>query len=245
MTRYPAGVALPRRPARYDPAAFPPFAVTVDLVALTVRDDALHVLLVTRAEEPFAGSRALPGGFVQPDEDLPAAAGRELAEETGLRGIPGHLEQLATYGSPARDPRMRVVSVAYLALAPHLGDPRPGGDAAAAAWVPVDRALRTRLAFDHRTILRDGVERARAKLEYTSLATAFCPPEFTVSDLRRVYEVVWGTELDPRNFHRKVTSTPGLLVETGQTVADGPGRPAALYRRGPTTALPPPLTREP
>lgn len=228
----------------YDPREYPPFAVTVDLVALTVRDDALQVLLVERAEEPFAGRRALPGGFVAPHEDLPAAARRKLADETGLRRIPGHLEQLASYGAPDRDPRMRVVSVAYLALAPQLPDPRPGGGAAGAAWVPVAQALRAPLAFDHRRILADGLERARAKLEYTSLATAFCPPQFTVSQLRRVYEVVWGVALDPRNFHRKVTSTPGLLVETGDSVVDGPGRPAALYRSGPAGALNPPLTRE-
>ena len=237
-------VALPPFPA-YDAAAFPPFAVTVDLVVLTVRENVLQVLLVTRGEEPFLGRRALPGGFVRPDEDLPRAAARELTEETGIRRIPAHLEQLGSYGAPDRDPRMRVVSVAYLALAPRLPDPRPGGDASAVSWVPVDEALAEPLAFDHPTILRDGVERARAKLEYTSLGTAFCPAEFTVTELRRVYEAVWGTRLDPRNFHRKVTSTPGLLEDTGYTLIDGPGRPATLYRRGPTTALHPPLTREP
>ncbi|MBX9244741.1 NUDIX hydrolase [Actinotalea ferrariae] len=232
----------------YDAAGYPPFAVTVDLVALTVRDEALQVLLVTRGEEPFAGVRALPGGFVREGEGLLAAAERELAEETGLHAGTGagraHLEQLATYGEPDRDPRMRVVSVAHLALAPSLPEPRPGGDAAAAAWLVVDEALAGPLAFDHAAILRDGVERARAKLEYTSLATAFCTPEFTVSRLRRVYEIVWGTPLDPRNFHRKVTSTPGFLEDTGRTVADGPGRPAALFRAGATTTLHPPFLRE-
>ena len=231
-------------PPAYDAADFPPFAVTVDLVVLTVRDDALQALLVTRGEEPFAGRKALPGGFVRPDEDLPRAASRELTEETGVRRIPAHLEQLATYGAPDRDPRMRVVSVAYLVLAPRLPDPRAGGDAAAAAWVPVSQALTEDLAFDHATILRDGVERARSKLEYTSLATAFCPPEFTVSELRKVYEAVWGVPIDPRNFHRKLTSTPGLLENTGHSLIDGPGRPATLYRRGRTTQLMPPITRE-
>lgn len=228
-------------PERTDAARF---AVTVDLVALTVRDDALQVLLVTRGVGPFAGELALPGGFVRPEEDLDSAAVRELAEETGLHRVPGHLEQLKTYGTPGRDPRQRVVSVAYLAMAPSLPDPEPGGDASAAAWVPVRRALGSSLAFDHHAILADGVSRARDKLEYTTLAAAFCPPEFTVSMLRRVYEVVWGTQLDPRNFHRKVTSTTGFLIETGRSIVDGPGRPAALYRSGPVTMLFPPLTRE-
>lgn len=234
----------PRRRADYRPDDYPPFAVTVDLVALTVRNDQLQVLLVTRGEEPYLGRAALPGGFVRIDEDLPHAAARELAEESGVRCAPAHLEQLGTYGAPERDPRMRVVSVAYLALAPELPDPIAGTDASAASWAPVGRALSSRLAFDHARILRDGVERARSKLEYTSLATAFCPSPFTVSRLRRVYEAVWGVELDPRNFHRKVTSTPGLLVDTGTWVSEGPGRPAALYTAGDATALNPPLTRD-
>lgn len=228
----------------YDPDVYPRVAVTVDLVVLTVRADVLQVLLVRRGEDPWRGLHALPGGFVRPDEDLGAAAERELSEETGLRDVPGHLEQLGSYGDPARDPRMRVVSVAYLALAPDLPDPRAGGDADAASWVPVVDALAGPLAFDHAQVLADGVERARAKLEYTSLATAFCPPEFTVAQLRRVYEIVWGVRLDPRNFHRKVTGTPGLLIETGRTKQDGPGRPAVVYRRGSAQVLHPPLVRE-
>ena len=228
----------------YDPTAFPSVAVTVDLVVLTLRRGELHVLLVERGDEPFRGRLALPGGFVRPDETLDAAAARELAEETGLRDVPGHLEQLRSYGDPARDPRMRVVSVAYLALAPDLPEPAAGTDAADARWVPVARASGERLAFDHRAILADGVERARAKLEYTSLATAFCAPEFTVADLRAVYEAVWGAELDPRNFHRKVTSTPGLLVDAGRTRTEGRGRPAALYRAGDARTLQPPFTRD-
>lgn len=230
-------------PAPYDRGRFA-VAVTVDLVVLTLRAGALSVLLVDRGEDPFAGMRALPGGFVRADEALDAAASRELVEETAVSRLPSHLEQLRTYGDPERDPRMRVVSVAYLALAPDLPDPEAGTDAVGAAWVPVDVALAGPLAFDHHEIVVDGVERARSKLEYTSLATAFCTPEFTVSDLRGVYEAVWGRSLDPRNFHRKVTGTPGLLAETGRSRADGRGRPAALYRRGPATALNPPLTRE-
>jgi 8-oxo-dGTP diphosphatase len=225
----------------YSPSDFPPFAVTVDLVVLTVRSDALCALLVRRGEAPFRGRWALPGGFVRVDESVDAAAARELVEETGVSGL--HLEQLATYGEPRRDPRMRVVSVAYLALAPDLPVPVAGTDAAAASWVPVAEV--SSLAFDHARILADGVERARAKLEYTSLGTAFCPAEFTVAELRRVYEIVWGVSLDPRNFHRKVTGVAGLLEATGETTTRDGGRPAALFRRGAAVGLYPPLVRAP
>jgi 8-oxo-dGTP diphosphatase len=226
----------------YDAAKYPPFAVTVDLVVLTIRDDALCALFVRRGEEPFRGRWALPGGFVRPDEALLAAAIRELHEETGLAT---HLEQLATYGAPHRDPRLRVVTVAHLALVPELPAPVAGGDASQAEWRPVGPVLDDpdQLAFDHAQILEDGVERARAKLEYSPLAAAFCGDEFTVADLRRVYELVWGTELDPRNFHRKVTGTAGFLEPTGRTTAGDRGRPAALYRCGPATLLHPPMLR--
>jgi 8-oxo-dGTP diphosphatase len=229
----------------YRASDYPPFAVTVDLVVLTVRDDALQALVVRRWSAPFEGRWALPGGFVHVDEDVAAAAERELAEETGLRLADVHLEQLATYGDPRRDPRMRVVSVAHLALAADLPTPVAGSDAADARWRPVDALLggSRRLAFDHDRILRDGVERARAKLEYTPLAASFCGEPFTVGELRRVYEVVWGQTIDPRNFHRKVTGAPGFLVETGETTTRQGGRPAQLYRVGDTTLLVPPLLR--
>jgi 8-oxo-dGTP diphosphatase len=220
-------------------------AVTVDLVVLTIRHDALAALLVKRGISPFKGRWALPGGFVLPSEDLGEAAARELAEETGLQDLPVHLEQLASYGAPRRDPRMRVVSVAYLAVGPDLPDPVAGSDAAAARWAPVAELLGSEqvLAFDHAAILRDGVERARAKLEYTPLATAFCPEPFTVTDLRHVYEAVWGAELDPRNFHRKVTSLDGFLVDTGEAQRQARGRPAQLYLPGPAALLTPPMLR--
>jgi 8-oxo-dGTP diphosphatase len=250
-------MANSQSPAGYDARDWPPFAVTVDLVVLTVRDGALSALVIRRGEEPYAGRLALPGGFVRAAESLDRAAARELAEETGLAELPVHLEQLATYGTVDRDPRMRVISVAYLALAPDLPSPRAGGDAVAAAWTPVASILPERfpgspphagspgatLAFDHARILADGVERARAKLEYSPLAAAFCPPEFTVGELRRVYEAVWGVALDPRNFHRKVTGTQGFLIPVGDTTARQGGRPAQLFRLGDVTLLNPPMLR--
>jgi 8-oxo-dGTP diphosphatase len=224
---------------------YPPFAVTVDAVVLTISEDRLQALVVTRGGEPFAGRLALPGGFVDVDEDLGPAVERELAEETGISARGTRIEQLATYGQPDRDPRSRTVSVAYLAVLPDSPEPVGGDDAVEAQWRPVSwlMARRDRLAFDHRVILRDGVERARAKLEYSAIGTSFCPPRFTIADLRRVYEVVWGVSLDPGNFHRKVTSVPGFVQPTGAKVSRGAGRPAELYRRGPNELLHPPLTR--
>jgi 8-oxo-dGTP diphosphatase len=217
------------------------FSMTVDLVVLAIRAEELHVLLVRRGVPPFRGRWALPGGFVLPDEDLRPAAERELAEETGVAGTAGHLEQLATYGAPRRDPRGRVVTVAYLALLPDEPALVAGSDATAAQWHDV--AAPPRLAFDHAQILADGVERARAKLEYTAIGAALCPPEFTVAQLREVYEAVWGAPLDPRNFHRKVTSAEGFVVALGASTGGGRGRPAQLYRRGPADTLYPPLLR--
>ncbi|WP_351233037.1 NUDIX domain-containing protein [Streptomyces sp. NPDC002133] len=243
----------------YDPRAFPPFAVTVDLAVFTVRDGELHVLLIERGQEPYKGAWALPGGFVLPHESAGQAARRELAEETGLSASTAaalHLEQLRTYSDPDRDPRMRVVSVAYTALVPDLPEPRGGGDAAHARWVPHGSHGHppafgrgdphpASLAFDHDRILADAHERIGAKLEYTCLATAFCPPEFTLGELRQVYETVWGVELDRPNFRRKVLTTPGFVevVEGGARLTGGRGKPAALYRAGPANALHPPLLR--
>jgi len=280
--------------AGYDPRTYPPIAVTVDVVALTIRDAELQVLLVRRGEPPFAGRWALPGGFVRPrvmpdgttaEEDLAEAAARELTEEAGPRLRAAHLEQLGTYGTPGRDPRMRVVSVAYLAFAPEMPEPQAGTDAAEAQWAPVatlglpdlglpdlglpDLGLpdlgragaepggtarpvvqrpgtSRKLAFDHARILADGLDRARSKLEYTPLATAFVTEPFTISELREVYETVWGEKLHAGNFHRKVLSVPGFVESTGETTqAGGPrgGPRAKLYRRGDARLLHPALLR--
>lgn len=225
--------------------SFDRFAVTVDLVILTVQRDSLNVLTVIRAHPPFQGRSALPGGFVEARENLINAAFRELAEETGLPRDVGHLEQLASYGDPDRDPRGRVITIAYLALLADPPDPVAASDAAGAGWSPVDPLLAEpkTLAFDHHRILTDGVERARSKLEYSSLAAQFCPTEFTIAQLRRIYEAVWGTRVDPRNFHRKVTGTPGFVVPTDNYTDGDRGRPARLYRRGPAAHLHPPLLR--
>jgi len=217
--------------------AVPRIRVSVDLVILTVRGGQLAALVWRRDAEPYLGRRALAGGFIRLEEDLPAAAARVLAERAGLPGAPVHLEQLQTYGYPDRDPRQRAVSVAYLGLAPDL----PAPAQPRMSWQPV--ALLAEMAFDHARILQDGVERARAKLEYTPLAAAFCRDEFTVAELRRVYEIVWGTPVDPRNFHRKVTGAEGFLVETGCVTASRGGRPAHLYRRGDAELLHPPMLR--
>ncbi|MBL7254314.1 NUDIX hydrolase [Paractinoplanes lichenicola] len=229
--------------AGYDPAAYPSMAVTVDVVALTIRDGRLCVLLVERAEHPFAGRRALPGGFVR-EEALDVAAMRELEEETGVQLERVHLEQLKTYGNPGRDPRMRVFSVAYLAFAPSLPEPESGSDASGAYWVPVEEA--TGLAFDHDAILADGLDRARSKIEYTPLATAFAGDEFTISELRQIYAAVWGEELHAGNFHRKVLSVPGFVESTGETAARGGergGPKPKLYRAGDARLLHPALLR--
>jgi 8-oxo-dGTP diphosphatase len=230
--------------AGYDPHAFAPVAVTVDLAVLTIRQGQLCVLLVRRGAHPYRGKWALPGGFVGAREDLDSAARRELTEETGVDPH-AHLEQLGGYGSPDRDPRMRVISVAYLALAAELPRPAAGTDAADARFWPVADLVDgdgPALAFDHDRILADAVDRARAKLEYTSLATTFLEEPFTIADLRRVYEAVWGVDLHPANFRRKVLSTPGLVIPTGEERSTGRGW-AELYRRGAPTNLHPALLR--
>ena len=225
----------PEAPAGYDPSKFPAFAVTVDVVILTMSDGRLHVLLVRRGVAPFAGMWAIPGGFKRPSETLDEAAKRELAEETGVDSA-SLLTQFGAYGDPGRDPRMNVVTVAYLAVLRDVGGIVAGTDAAAAALIPVADALsgKLKLAFDHARIVRDATDRVRVDLGLTGIATAFVGPTFTVTELRAVYEGVWGVHLDGANFRRRVVAETGWVVPTGRRAQSGSsgGKPAELFRAG-------------
>ena len=225
----------PGVPANYNPAQFPAFAVTVDMVILTMSDSRLHVLLVRRGVAPFEGKWAIPGGFKRPSETLDEAAKRELSEETGVDSA-SLLKQFGAYGDPGRDPRMNVVTVAYLAVLREIGTVVAGTDAAAADLIPVSDALSGNidLAFDHALIVRDAVERVRVDLEQTGIATAFVGPTFTVAELRAVYEAVWGVRLDGANFRRRVVTESGWVIPTGRRARPGStgGKPAELFRAG-------------
>lgn len=222
--------------AEYDPSRFPPIAVSVDTVALNIRDGELCVLAIQRARPPFKGYWGLPGRFVKPDQSLGAAALDGLNAKTNV--LVGWMEQLATFGEMDRDPRMRVVSVAYLAFGPTVNEPSPGYHADDVDWIPVFK-VPVGWAFDHGKIVKAAIERAQSKLEYTPLATRFLPREFTITDLRRVYETVWNRPLDPGNFHRKVKGTTGLIVPTGKRRGS-----ARLYRAGDAGLIYPPIRRE-
>ncbi|SMD20965.1 NUDIX hydrolase [Lentzea albidocapillata] len=219
-------------------------AITADLVILTIRDGVLCALVVERGNDPFAGRLALPGGFLRGEESLDETAARELTEETGLDATQLHLQQVGVYSAPDRDPRRpRVVTCAYLAIAPDLPFPAAGTDARAAHWLPVSEVQRSGLAFDHDEILGDALELARAELQFRTIATAFCAAEFTIGELREVYEAVWGVDLDKPNFHRKVTESAGFVEPSGAKRPSPNGRPAALYRAGGASTLSPPMMR--
>lgn len=237
----------------YEPRDYPSIGLTADIVALTIRNGEFSVLLIQRGDHPFKGRWALPGGFVNPDEDSETAAARELVEETGIDLDKAFLEQLKTYSTPNRDPRTRVVSTAYIALIPELPEPTAGDDAAEAHFfavkdvlAPEDSEDKIHLAFDHEQIIRDAVERAASKLEYTSLAAAFLKDPYTLADLRRVYESVFGTTIHAANFRRKVLSIPGfieLVGEKGESQFEN-GRVADLYRTGKAKILHPAILRK-
>jgi 8-oxo-dGTP diphosphatase len=209
--------------------------VTVDVVILTMSDSRLQVLLVRRGVAPFQGMWAIPGGFKRPTETLDEAAKRELAAETGVDGA-SLLTQFGAYGDPGRDPRMNVVTVAYLAVLRDVGAIVAGTDAAAAALIPVSEALggKIQLAFDHGHIVREAVERVALDLDLTGIATAFVGPTFTLAELREVYEAVWRVQLDGANFRRSVVKEDGWVIPTGRRARPGAtgGKPAEIYRAG-------------
>ncbi len=224
----------------YRPADFPRPSVTVDIVAFSVIDAELRVLLIQRGEHPFKGSWALPGGFVRvgdghrdPGEDLDAAAVRELDEETGLHGDDVYLEQVGAFGRARRDPRMRVISVAYCALirpdlVPRI---RAGGDAAAAEWMRVGALKPASLAFDHHDIIRQALHRVAERIDSTSIARSLVPKTFTIPELRHVHALLEGKEQDPGNFRRKFERMldEGILQQApGKRLTAS--KPAAVYR---------------
>jgi len=204
---------------------YPRAALTVDCVVFGLDEGDLKVLLIQRALEPFKGKWALPGGFVRVDETLDDAARRELAEEAGLQNV--FLEQLYSFGEVKRDPRERVVSVAYYALvklAAH--DTRAATDAADARWFPISQV--PKLAFDHADILATALTRLKGKVRYQPIGFELLPPKFTLSQLQHLYEAVLETGLDKRNFRKKVLGF-GLLVPLKETQMTGRHRPAQLF----------------
>ena len=202
------------------------FALTTDIVVFTIKAGVLQVLLVERGRPPFKGQLALPGGFLRPGEDLDECARRELQEETAVRGF--YLEQLGTFGTVDRDPRERVVTVAYFALIRSDNvELRSGTDAVKATWVPV-KNLPT-LAFDHDAIVVAARERLAAKLDYSTIALQFLPDRFTMREVHLVYETVLCTPIDRRNFYKKMLAS-GDLVETTEKRVEGAHRPATVYR---------------
>lgn len=208
------------------PYDFPRPALTVDVVIFTLRNDRLQVLLIQRAAQPFAGMWALPGGFIEIHESLEQAAARELEEETGLTDV--FLEQLYTYGNPDRDPRGRVITVAFYALIPSDAHIRShgGSDAAQANWFVVDNL--PKLAFDHNEIVNYALRRLRYKLEYSAVGFQLLPGEFTLSKIQHMYELVLGEKLDKRNFRRRILAAG--IIEPTTRFSSGEGRPARLYR---------------
>ena len=219
--------------------SYPPFAVTIDLVLMTVNDGTLSVLLQRRTEEPFADRLVLPGGFVGIDETLDAAARRVLAGKAGIDAQDSAwLEQLYTFGDPQRDPRMRTVSIAYFALLPHAVLEQAVSSKADLALRPVSDPGEP-LAFDHASIIATAHERLRGKLDYAPIAFALLPDLFTLRDLQAVHEAITGATFNKPAFRRRMIDT-GWIEPTGQREADTPFRPAELYkvreRTGPVAA---------
>ena len=205
---------------------YPHPAVTTDVVIFSIRDKELKLLLIKRRGTPFKGKWALPGGFVRVDESLEEGARRELQEETGLSGV--YLEQLYTFGEPQRDPRERVITVAYYALIPsEQVSLCAATDAEAVGWFGMEEL--PPLAFDHTKIVRMAHKRLAAKLDYSTIAFQFMGPEFTLTELQSVYEIILQEDIDKRNFRKWVLAME-KIEETGGVQREGAHRPAKLYR---------------
>ena len=205
---------------------YPRAALTVDCVVFGFDEGALKVLLIQRGLAPHKGQWALPGGFVRTDETLDSAARRELAEETGLTDV--FLEQLYTFGEPNRDPRGRVITVAYYALIRSQDQVlHATTDASAAAWH--EAFALPELAFDHAQIISYAIGRLRTKLEYSTVGFQLLPEEFTLSDLQAMYEIIIQRQLDKRNFRKKVLAL-GIVEPVPKGRRVGAHRPAQLYR---------------
>ena len=205
---------------------YPRPALTVDIVVFTLRANSLQVLLIQRAGEPYRGKWALPGGFVHIEEDLETAARRELEEETGL--FDAYLEQFHTFGAPQRDPRGRVVTIAYYALIPAKAPiwSAGGSDAAQARWFPICDL--PKLAFDHDKIIEYGLKRLRHTLANTAVAFELHPVEFPLSEIQRTYEIILGEKLDDRKFLQRILSVG--VIEEVTAIPTGKGRSARRYR---------------
>ncbi|MBI3168102.1 MAG: NUDIX hydrolase [Chloroflexi bacterium] len=200
--------------------------VTVDLVLFTVNESRLKVMLVKRVEEPFRSDWSLPGGFIELGESLDAAAQRVLVEKVGVSDV--YMEQLYTFGKPKRDPRSRVITVAYIALIPWQSLPQPASEKIIdLTWSPVDHL--PKLAFDHKEIVNYAVKRLRAKVSYSNIVYGLMPKQFRLSELQSMYECIIDDKLDKRNFRKRMLAT-GLLKETGKKDTAGAHRPAMLYQ---------------
>jgi 8-oxo-dGTP diphosphatase len=196
------------------------------VVLFTIRQSALCVLLIQRGNPPYQGMWALPGGFLDIDEDLEACAKRELSEETGIEGV--YLEQLYTFGNPQRDPRERVISVTYFALSQSDNlSPQASSDAALTAWFAINEL--PELAFDHISIIQLAHKRLVSKLSYTTIAFKMLPPSFTLSQLQSVYEILLNGKLDKRNFRKGILAR-NIIKETGEYSRTGNHRPAKTYQ---------------
>jgi 8-oxo-dGTP diphosphatase len=211
---------------KYDVNQFERPSVAVDVLIFSIISEKLNILLVKRAAWPCKGQWAIPGGFIKMDESLEEAAMRKLKEETGVKDV--YLEQLYSFGDPKRDPRTRVIAVSYYALiSARKIKPIPAGEIEDTKFFPVSSL--PSLAFDHKEIIKFGIERLKNKISYSNIVFGLLPSKFRFSTLQKIYEILLGHELDKRNFRKKIMSF-GLLKATGEKEIDGAHRPAMLYQ---------------